>query len=81
MLDGSDITFAQALERRILRELDGDREYTGLRHSIRACPNWDAFCRTVGTIQAYENVLAEMRKIMRAMNQEPEERMNMRPIN
>ena len=57
MLDGGDITFAQALERRIVRELQGDREHTGLYQSIRASPNWDTFQRTNGMITAYENVL------------------------
>ena len=83
MLDGSDIAFAQALERRLLRELNGDREYTGLNQSIRSCPNWDAFCRACGMITAYENVLSEMRKIAHQMNAGPEERTDhsMRPIN
>jgi hypothetical protein len=83
MLDGSDITFAQALERRIMRELNGDRDYTGLYQSIRASPNWDMFQRTNGMITAYENVLNEMRKIARQLNSDPQERGEavMRPIN
>lgn len=83
MLDGVDITFYNALERRILRELQGDRDYTGLYQSIRASPNWDTFQRTNGMITAYENVLGEMRKIARQLNSDPDERKEpvMRPIN
>jgi hypothetical protein len=68
MLDGSDIAFANALERAIAKVLSGDKDTQGLYQSIRGAQNWDAFNRICGMIQGYETVLAEMRKITRYMN-------------
>jgi hypothetical protein len=82
MLDGSDIAFANALERAINRVLAGDNDKPGLYQSIRASPNWDTFQRTNGMITAYENVLGEMHKITRYMNAGSDERgAEHRPIN
>ena len=76
MLDGSDVAFATALERSILRTLHGDKDKEkgppGLYHTLRSVPSWEMFQRTAGLIQGYENILEEMRRIARIMNGEPE---------
>jgi len=72
MLDDSDIAFANQLEREIRKALYGDEKLSGLYRAILASQTWDQFVTTREKIIAYEAVLAEMRKISRRMNGEPE---------
>jgi hypothetical protein len=82
MLDGSDIAFANALERAIMKALSGDKDTQGLYQSLRGAQNWEAFQRACGRIDGYEAVLAEMRKITRYMNAGSDERdAEHRPMN
>jgi hypothetical protein len=74
MLERTDMVFGAALERWILRELNGDGEkYEGLMRAILAAQDWETVCRTKGIIFAYERVLEVMRDIAREIN-EPDRR-------
>jgi hypothetical protein len=68
MLDRTDITFADALEREIRTRLQGDQASQGLYRELMGSPNWEAFVRKQGTILALEEVLRVMREIARRIN-------------
>jgi len=71
MIDLNDQTFAEQLEQALRKVLTGDDKTPGLYRTVLSSPNWDHFNRTAGAIQAYENVLQEMRRIARRINEEP----------
>ena len=73
MINDFDSVFAARLEKWILHELDGDAQNDGLLRVILASQDWEMFLRTRSTIFAYEEVLKEMRSLIRKMN-EPERR-------
>ena len=73
MIDDFDSVFAARLEKWILHELDGDAQNDGLLRVILASQDWEMFLRTRSIIFAYEEVLKEMRSLIRKMN-EPERR-------
>ena len=73
MIDDFDSVFAARLEKWILHELDGDAQNDGLLRVILASQDWEMFLRTRSVIFAYEEVLKEMRSLIRKMN-EPERR-------
>jgi hypothetical protein len=68
MLDRHDASFASHLERAIIKILSGDNDVPGLYRSILSAQNWDAVLLAKGQIQAYEDVLNEMRNVARRMN-------------
>lgn len=74
MIDPNDQSFAEQLERAIRLTLSGDEKLSGLYRSVLSSNSWDMFNQTRGAIHAYEEVLAEMRRIVRRMNGEPDER-------
>ena len=73
MINDFDSVFAARLEKWILHELDGDAQNDGLLRVILASQDWEMFLRTRSVIFAYEEVLKEMRSLIRKMN-EPERR-------
>jgi len=72
MIDLNDQTFAEQLERAIRAVLTGDDKRPGLYRTVLGSQSWEAFNRSAGMIQAYENVLQEMRLIARRINEEPQ---------
>jgi hypothetical protein len=69
MPSGYDVTFADALGRKIRLQLDGNNTEQGLLRQILSCADWDAYLRMRGKIEAYEEVLAMMREVARRMNE------------
>lgn len=65
-----DIAAFNELERFIRKTLLGDDKAPGLYQTVRAVPDWAAFQRICGAMQAYEHILAEMRNITRRLNGE-----------
>lgn len=72
MLDRGDLIFRDALVRWIGLQLHGDDKQDGLLRTALSAQDWDAFNRTKGVVQGYENVLRAMDEIIRRMNGDDE---------
>ena len=84
MLDHSDLSFKEGLERSIVYLLNGDRDKPGLYRSILNCNDLETYQRIRATVFAYENVLDMMQKLIQQMNAdefESQQRTHVRGLN
>ena len=67
VVEGFDSELASQIERYIQRTLVGDpsKNIPGLYRTVLASQSWDTFQRIVGRIHGLEEVLNEMRNIIR----------------
>ena len=71
MLERSDITFVDALERDIRVRLFGDQNagVNGLWRELASCQNWESYLHKRATILAFEEVTRMMKEVVRRMNE------------
>lgn len=71
MIEAWNLEFAGLLEHAIWQRLYGTdaNAVGGLFRAVLASQTMDAFARTAGSIQAYEDVLGLMREVARDMNE------------
>lgn len=63
-----------ALEQTILKRLHGSDKDRGLYIELAGARDWESFVRAKGVIFAYEEVLKDIRELVRMMNEPPQQR-------
>lgn len=72
LIERADLFFRDELARWIVSQLQGDEKTDGLYRNVLKCLDWESYQRAKIEILTYENVLKQMDKIVREMNEEPQ---------
>lgn len=73
LIERADLFFRDELARWIVFQLQGDEKTNGLYRSVLNCQDWESYQRAKIEILTYESVLKQMDKIVRQMNEEPQQ--------